>query len=329
MIHNKFFINFQPELYTQEYIDSKNILKLNFSSFITKDIFNNILSYINKYATGYSLYDHVRIIHYKINNEIKIYDNKNGHPFEYIIRILCEINISNNNLEFNNLLNIIKNTPNYLKAKMNPFIKYCVHNKYLYSCITKPANFEMLFDLIDQKFMNNELSNNTCHYTMKSKCNNCNHQFMIQNIPIVIDLIDESKKLDDYIYNKSHYYKPQFNCSNCNQYENFQKYKININKFLFITVDRTIFDENWVITVNQNKIIINEIFKLPFFACSTKKSETYILKYIILIKNKKYSLILNKDNEYYYFYKGMIKKISFDFIQNNDKYITNICYKLI
>jgi hypothetical protein len=51
---------YKPQKITEEYINSKNIIKLCFNKNLYDDnILNNILIYINKYAIGFALFDDV------------------------------------------------------------------------------------------------------------------------------------------------------------------------------------------------------------------------------------------------------------------------------
>ena len=92
---------------TKNYNNASNILKLCFNKFINNDISNIILSHINKYYYGNALFDNIQYIY---NNKI-IYNNKNGnHPFEHIIRLLLELNLSDSfvsDIIYNNKFNII------------------------------------------------------------------------------------------------------------------------------------------------------------------------------------------------------------------------------
>ena len=119
---------YQPPKFTEEYINSKNIIKLCFNKKLGNNLSNNILTYINKYSTGFALFDD---IFYKTSSNKKLHHNKGGHPFPLILRIFCEfkdiINYKNNS--FNKFIEIMKNTSNYDKININDCLLY-INNKY-------------------------------------------------------------------------------------------------------------------------------------------------------------------------------------------------------
>ena len=319
---------YQPPKFTKEHINSKINIKLCFyKKLYDENIVNNILKYVNKYATGFALFDD---IFYKTLSNKKLYHNKGGHPFELILRILCELkDINHKNNLFNVFINYIKNTPNYNKININGCLLYInnIYPEIIEEYLDKPTDFLELLNVIDKKIYNNKINKLTSTYTKSIICNNCNYN--IDNLimptnyiyPVNISLLDLIKK-------ESHFTEYNNICNKCRSNDIYYKKIINCNKFIILNMQRFILNINMQIEILTYSIDFQEKLKLPFFVCNNNKQTIYNLKFIICYIGKKYSIIIKKKNKWYHYYKDYILEVTFNYILKNSIYITSLFYIL-
>lgn len=323
---------YQPQKFTEEYINSKNIIKLCFNKKLyDNNILNNILTYINKYATGFALFDDV---FYKTSLNKKLHHNKGGHPFELILRILCELKdiINSKNNIFNEFIKNIHNTYNYNKININGCLLY-INNKFpriVRHFLSKPADFSELLYVIDQYILKNKLNKLTSTYTKTVVCN-CNYKIDSDLIiatndiyPLNISLLNLIKKESNFIEVNDTIIK----CNKCGSNDIYYKQIINCKKIINFNFRRFSLNKNWKVEILSYPIDFSETLKLPFFVCDNNKLTIYNLKFIICYIDRQYSIIIKKDYLWFHYHKDYIIEVTFNYILENSIYITGLIYIL-
>ena len=326
---------YRPSKFTEEYINLKNIIKLCLNKKIyDNNILNNILKYVNKYDTGFALFDD---IFYKTLSNKKLHYNNGGHPFELILRIFCELKDVINILKcdtnlFNKFIKYISNIPNYNKININECLLY-INDKYpkiIENYLDQPTSFTELLNVIDKKIYNYKIKKLTSTYKKKIVCNNCNSIIFIHGIP-TNDIYPLCGSLLDQIKKESNFF--EYNnrkCGECRSNDIYYKQVIKCNKIIHFEIRRLSFNEKWQCGILTYSFDFPKILKLPFFVCENNKQTIYNLKFIICYIDNKFSIIIKKDNKslWYHYYKDYILEVAFDYILENSKYITSLIYIL-
>jgi hypothetical protein len=324
---------YQPQKITEEYINSKNIIKLCFNKKLyDNNILNNILTYINKYATGFALFDD---IFYKTSSNKKLYHNEGGHPFELILRILYELKdiINSKNNIFNEFIKHIHNTYNYNKININECLLY-INNKFpriIKEYLSKPADFIELLYVIDQYIYKNKINKLTSTYTKTVVCNNCNNKLDSELIIATNDIYPLNISLLHFIKKESNFIEcnnSMGRCNKCRSNDIYYKKIINCKKIINFNFKRVDFNKNGKVEILSYPIDISETLTLPFFVCDTNKLTIYNLKFIICYIDDQYSIIIKKDCLWYHYHKDYIIKVTFNYILENSINITGLIYIL-
>lgn len=264
---------YKKEIYTEECVNAKNILKLCFKNrLIRNDLINNIESFLLEYAVGFARFNHNQI---KLNNVGECY-----------IRFYSKYGEST---IFNDKLQKVRNTPNHktidLKNLKKILKRYDIDDEYDYYCIAE--NIDNLFDINHYVL---DLKTNT--YTIRKSENS--FQLGIE------DCIDDNTK--EPLKSSADVISSFLDCNYCSKkgkYD-FKRGRIrNIKNIIYIEIDREN-RENRDLIISQNMILQqdNMLIRLELVGLTIrygKSGSTLIMK--------------ESDGNYYHFYKNTIYRI--------------------
>ena len=308
------FTKYESNIYTNSYYESKLALILCYGKKICNNIQLNIDKFLIEYSTGFTLFET---------------DKKSRHPFDFILRILSKYKIKTSNKEFNELLKIIENTPNYLKINIYQYINFFSENrKKIYNELIKPANFLNLISLLS-KYLKIKINIKSFCYTVNiNKTEEIKNNEFINEYSINIPKNSDSNfNLINYLINTSQYQK----FINSETYQ--KKCIVNTKDFLLIDLNREGFAHDWSIYFSFVFVDIPLILDLPSFVFLNQIKVKYELIAVITYDstNKKYELFM-KDKKIFYYYKDhQIYKINNEkfFIDEISTKSTHLFYKKI
>ena len=142
---------YKPEKYSNDYVNSCNILHLCFIKQLNINMINIIKSYLLEYATGFASFNKKFII----NNKEYDFEDRVGHPIDYIPILLSKFPIiMNSSNDFSKIIQNINNVPNIKKIDLSDL--YCIlfKKRYIKDEILNPGDFYSLLSLINRYVCN-------------------------------------------------------------------------------------------------------------------------------------------------------------------------------
>jgi hypothetical protein len=267
-------------------------------------LINKIKVYLLEYATGYASFNKK----FTINNKEYNFEDRVGHPIEYIPRLLSKFPfIMNTTNEFFNIIENINKVPNIQIIDLTDLYNILFTKNHIKKEIIKPGDFQVLLSLINQ-------------YICKLNLGNCiNKYYKIINNKLV--KYSESKHyINFYIKNMKYNNIEDIIINECGKYrkmlvyDNFfdnniidtryEKIVLNPQELLYIELSRLEFNGE----ICNNEIIINKIIYLPPFVFNNNTDfHIYELIAILLYTYRDdncylYSLIIKENNNKFYHY---------------------------
>ena len=298
--------------FTESYVEEKNIISLCLNNIIIyKDIRNIISSYLLNYSTGLSKFI---IEEYTINNINYKFKHSINHPIYCILRLLSKYNFTTNtNVEFNQILTNINNTPNYKNIELDICFNYLINkNKKILTYIKKPTSISGLLHFINIYISKLNLSSNFITYSYSK---NNNYIFNKSICSPCIEIDTNFITLEDLLINTLGKYIKDNN--------SYDKRLIDTsNDIIYFELNRFNLNENCGIGYNTSILLISKILNLPPFLFYKNKHFKLELLCIILyhINVKQYSIIIKDNNDYFHFFNNKI-------ILVNDSYFYDIISK--
>jgi hypothetical protein len=284
---------YKSDKYTENYINSCNILNLCFYNKLEENIITIIKIYLLEYATGFAIFNKS----FMINNKEYNFKNRIGHAIDYIPKLLSKIPILMYSInDFSNIIKNINHIPNINIVDLNNlysilFKKKCIKNNILYF-----SNFHELLCQINHHICKLNLSNIIIKLYKKNDNNLIKYDEYIQNkLTIYIKYINDNN-IEDIIINNCNNYKVAkiYNYNNINSEKKYSKTLLShTDDILLIELSRIIYN-NTVSTYNNN-ITINKIITLPpFVFINNIYFHTYELNALLLNNNN--NVLLNNNN---------------------------------
>lgn len=299
---------YRPNIFTESYIESKNILSLCFEKYLGLDssISNHITNFIKEYAIGFALFDYKEyVINCRRNNTTRtiVKEDFDGHQFEVLIRILSKLDKKTSNETFNQILQNINSTPNYKRIDLTECMTFIVNkSNSLLRDLIQPPYFSLLLYLVDQDIakLNINKSCITVRYTKKR-----NGEYIQENeIRCMKYYIDgKMDTLEEYILKRS-YLTPHK--KHDSQIINFyEKHLIKNNDIIYLDLNRyaiTFMIDN-PIRFMHNRVRIPYILDLPKFVFEDDEKYLYELISVVLSNNteNRYSSIIKEGDKYYHY----------------------------
>lgn len=293
---------YKSNKYTSNSINSCYILHLCLIKKLNINIINIIKLYLLEYTTGFASFNKKFII----NNIEYDFDDRVGHPIDYIPRLLSKFPIimSSSN-DFSKIIQNINNVPNIKTVDLTNLYNILFKKKYIKKEIINPGDFSVLLSLINQyicklniiphiEHFYKQIDNKLINYTSQKSTS---ITFYIKNINYY--------NIEDMIIDKCGNYTLQ-NVSDINNnflYKTYEKLLLSNSEILYIELLRIGFNG-----LLNNKVIINKIINLPpFVFIKNNEFNKYELIALMLYhkyddNNNLYSLVIKENNNKFYYY---------------------------
>ena len=292
---------YKPEIFTESYINSRNILSLCYRD-LDKNISKQIDSYLVDYAAGFALFG---FMEYYLSCYIKI------------ISKFCSIK----NEESNKILKKINNIHNYkrIELKLDIYDLSCIENIILKDKLNIENNTKVIGYI---KMKNNNINiNGTFTKRIKYISNTINPlNSFYKKLNTLEEYIIQRANINDFYYNKDEEIDRKNLC--------YAKELIINNYIIKFDITRPL-----DIKKSKNKIKIPYILDLPDFVFDNNEKQKYELIAVIIFDNNKlkYSCIIkeNDNNYYHYLYDKIIKTNNKYFDKYTSYNATELFYRII
>lgn len=311
-----------PSVYVKSYYEELNIIKLCLNNKIGSNLSNIINDFIKEINTGFKLFEDAKYI---INGSI-IHYNKGGHPFECALRIIAELNIVKDDCitydVFRDVLDELNFSSSNTRINLNKCIGTLINHPNIKYALKKPCDYNDIFELINKDIV----PINDLFLINKSifKCSIC------ENIKLVcIRHLNcfNFMNLNEYLIEGNKPQKLDSNCQICNintVFDLITKIKANCN-ILHITINSFLNDYEYL-KIDKH---FTEKLDLPNNMFEDNISRKYKLNIVVMYTKTGYSVIINKNNKWYHYYKNNIYQLSFTNIYDRRFDIHALIYKLL